>query len=71
MLIHLTRTPSSLSGRPSRVVAFATAALVCVAIAAGMVWLDEVQFELGYAYESGSFHGWTWGFSQNHDKAEY
>jgi hypothetical protein len=71
MLIHLSRTLSSLSSRSRRMAALATMAVFCAAIAVGAMWLDEVQFELGYAYESGSFHGWTYGFSRNHERAAY
>lgn len=45
-----------------------TAALFgCIAV--GMARSPDLQFELGYAYESGNFHGWLPGFSQNHRKA--
>jgi TPR repeat protein len=49
----------------------AAAAFMCAAIAVASVWLDEIQFELGYAFEYGSFHGWTYGFPQNHRRAAY
>lgn len=71
MLNHLPRTLSFLSGRPRRIAVLATVAFVCAAIAVGEVWLDEIQFELGYAFESGSFHGWPYGFSRNHRRAAY
>ncbi|MGA7799570.1 MAG: tetratricopeptide repeat protein, partial [Gammaproteobacteria bacterium] len=30
-----------------------------------------IEFELGYAYEAGNFHGWTPGFARNHGRAAY
>ena len=71
MLTHLPRTLFFHSDRPRRMAVLAAAAFMCAAIAVGAVWLDEVQFELGYAFESGSFHGWTYGFSRNHRRAAY
>ena len=71
MLNHLPHILSSLSGRPRRIAVLTTVALVCAAMVVVTVWLDEVQFELGYAFESGSFHGWTYGFSRNHRRAAY
>jgi len=31
----------------------------------------EIQFELGYAYETGNLHGWTPGFAQDYRKAAH
>jgi hypothetical protein len=45
------------------------ALLLCGAIAAGAARWPEIEFELGYAYENGSFHGWTPGFSRDDRKA--
>ncbi|MEJ2686800.1 MAG: tetratricopeptide repeat protein [Gammaproteobacteria bacterium] len=39
--------------------------------AALAVWRTPVEFELGYAYEAGNFHGWTLGFARNHARAAY
>jgi len=38
-------------------------------IAVGAARWPDMQFELGYAYENGHFHGWTPGFSQDHRQA--
>jgi Sel1 repeat len=47
-----------------------TAAL-CGGVAVGMARSPDLQFELGYAYENGNFHGWHPGFAQNHRKAAH
>jgi len=39
--------------------------------AAGAARWPDVQFELGYAYENGNFHGWTPGFGPDYRKAAY
>jgi hypothetical protein len=44
---------------------------LCAVAAAAVTWRDRLEFELGYAYESGNFHGWTHGFSKDHAKAAY
>lgn len=38
-------------------------------VALGMARWPEMQFELGYAYENGNFHGWAPGFTQDYRKA--
>lgn len=35
------------------------------------VWRVPIEFELGYAYEAGNFHGWTPGFERNHGRAAF
>ncbi|MEQ6340443.1 MAG: sel1 repeat family protein [Gammaproteobacteria bacterium] len=52
-----------------RLLAPALGAVVILAVTALGIWHDKAQFELGYAYYSGNFHGWTVGFAQNHTKA--
>ena len=37
----------------------------------GMARSPDLQFELGYAYENGNFHGWFPGFTQDHRKAAH
>lgn len=45
------------------------AMLVGGVLAASMADWTEIEFELGYAFEHGHFHGWTPGFAQNHRQA--
>jgi hypothetical protein len=45
------------------------AVALCGVVAVGVIRLPEIQFELGYAYEKGDFHGWAPGFSQDYRKA--
>lgn len=52
-----------------RLLAPALGTAIILAVAALGIWHDKAQFELGYAYYSGNFHGWTVGFAQNHTKA--
>lgn len=49
----------------------AVAAALCGGVALGMARSPDLQFELGYAYENGNFHGWLPGFAQNHTKAAH
>jgi len=49
----------------------AVMAALCGGVAVGMARSPDLQFELGYAYENGNFHGWHPGFSQNHQKAAH
>jgi hypothetical protein len=46
-------------------------AALCGIVAAGVARWPAMQFELGYAYEYGNFHGWTSGFSQDHRQAAH
>jgi hypothetical protein len=41
------------------------------ALGVGVNRSPTLQFELGYAFENGQFHGWTPGFAKNHQKAAY
>lgn len=45
------------------------AAILCAAVVAGVARWPDIQFELGYAYETGNFHGWSPGFSRDDRKA--
>lgn len=47
------------------------ASVLCGVLAAGVAGCPEIQFELGYAYETGNFHGWSAGFSRDDRKAAY
>ncbi|MBU1532846.1 MAG: sel1 repeat family protein [Gammaproteobacteria bacterium] len=49
----------------------AVAVALCGGVAVGLTRLPGFQFELGYAYENGNFHGWHPGFAQNHRKAAH
>jgi len=49
----------------------AVVAVLCGGLALGMARSPDLQFELGYAYEAGNFHGWLPGFAQNHTKAAH
>lgn len=49
----------------------AVAAALCGGVAVGMARSPDLQFELGYAYENGNFHGWFPGFPQSHRKAAH
>lgn len=55
--------------RTRRVAGQLGAAALCGAIAMGVARWPEIQFEFGYAYENGNFHGWSPGFAQDHRKA--
>lgn len=49
----------------------AVATALCGGVAIGMARSPDLQFELGYAYENGNFHGWLPGFAQDHRKAAH
>lgn len=59
------------TSRTRHVAWFAVAAFLCGGIAAGMARSPDLQFELGYAFETGNFYGWHPGFAQNHRKAAH
>jgi hypothetical protein len=40
-------------------------------IALGVARWPDIQFELGYAYENGNFHGWSPGFARDDRKAAH
>lgn len=46
------------------------AGLGILGMAGGRAW-PALAFELGYAYENGSFRGWTPGFAQDHGRAAW
>lgn len=51
-------------------VAWLVVALALFGVAAmGMARWPDIQFELGYAYENGNFHGWPPGFAPDYRKA--
>ncbi len=43
----------------------------CGFVAVGVARWPDIQFELGYAYEYGNFHGWTFGFAQDYGRAAH
>jgi len=45
------------------------AAVLCGVVVVGVARWPGIQFELGYAYETGNFHGWSSGFSRDDRKA--
>ncbi|WP_161626926.1 tetratricopeptide repeat protein [Sulfuricella denitrificans] len=47
------------------------ASVLCGVIVLGVAKWPEIQFELGYAYEIGNFHGWSPGFTQDYRKAAH
>jgi len=55
--------------RAWRMARLAAALALCSVVALGVSRLPEIQFELGYAYENGDFHGWAPGFSRDYRKA--
>ena len=59
------------TNRAWRVGWLAVTAALCGGVAVGMARSPDLQFELGYAYENGNFHGWSPGFAQNHRKAAH
>lgn len=59
------------TNRTRRVPSLLGAAALCGIIAMGVARWPEIQFEFGYAYENGNFHGWSPGFARDHRKAAY
>ncbi|OYY92772.1 MAG: hypothetical protein B7Y41_14425 [Hydrogenophilales bacterium 28-61-23] len=55
----------------ARVAWLVAIAALCGSVAVAMDRSPSLQFELGYAYENGNFHGWSPGFAQNHRKAAH
>ncbi len=55
--------------RAGRMAGWVVALALCGAVAMGVARRHDIQFELGYAYENGQFHGWTPGFAQDYRKA--
>ena len=57
--------------RTRRVAGLVVASALCGVVAVGVARWPDIQFEFGYAYENGNFHGWPPGFAQDHRKAAY
>jgi TPR repeat protein len=55
--------------RAIRMMGWVMALTLCGVVAVALTRQPEIQFELGYAYENGNFHGWTPGFAQDHREA--
>jgi TPR repeat protein len=53
----------------SRVTLLLVASVLCGAAWFGLARGPDIEFELGYAYETGNFHGWTPGFTQDYRSA--
>lgn len=54
-----------------RVAGLVVALALCGVVAVGVTRWTDIQFELGYAYENGDFHGWKPGFTQDYRKASF
>ena len=54
----------------SMIIVAALCGIVASGVAAVARW-PAIQFELGYAFEYGNFHGWTSGFAQDHRQAAH
>lgn len=57
------------TNRAWRVAGLVVASALCGIITVGVARWPDIQFELGYAYENGNFHGWLPGFAQDSRKA--
>lgn len=57
--------------RTTRVAWLIIASALCGVVVIGVSQWTDIQFELGFAYENGNFHGWTPGFTQDYRKADY
>lgn len=55
--------------RAGRAAGWGVALALCGIVALGVTRWTDIQFELGYAYENGDFHGWTPGFSRDYPEA--
>ena len=55
--------------RAGRAAGWVVALALCGVAALGVTRWTDIQFELGYAYENGDFHGWTPGFSRDYREA--
>ena len=53
----------------SRATALIAASALGGAALLGLARWPDIEFELGYAYEAGNFHGWTPGFTQDYRSA--
>ncbi len=61
----------SRTNRAWRTAGLIAASVLCGVLVAGVDRCPEIQFELGYAYETGNFHGWSPGFAQDYRKAAH
>lgn len=59
------------TNRAWRVAGLVAASALCGVVAVGVARWPDLQFELGYAYENGNFHGWPPGFAQDYQKAAH
>jgi hypothetical protein len=59
------------TNRAPSVAGLAVALALCGVVVAGVARWPDIQFELGYAFANGNFHGWSTGFSQDDRKAAY
>ena len=59
------------TNRAWRVGGVVAALVLCGVVAVGVARWPDIQFELGYAYECGNFHGWTPGFAQDYGRAAH
>lgn len=59
------------ANRAWRVAGLVAATALCGAVAVGVARWPDLQFELGYAYETGNIHGWPPGFARDHQKAAH
>jgi hypothetical protein len=57
--------------RPVRLAGLVAALLLAGVVALAVARWPGMEFELGYAYENGSFHGWPTGLVQNYGRAAY
>ena len=59
------------ANRTWHVVGLVVASALCGVVTVGVTRWPEIQFELGYAYENGNFHGAPPGFAKDYRKAAY
>ncbi|MHB1214628.1 MAG: tetratricopeptide repeat protein [Thiobacillus sp.] len=67
----MTKKASVGSNRARHLVWLAAAVFLCGGVAVGLSRSPDFQFELGYAYENGNFHGWHPGFARNDRQAAH
>jgi len=59
------------TNRRWRVAGLVVGLALSVSLALGVTRWPDIQFELGFAYENGNFHGWSPGFAQDYRKAAH